>query len=300
MRDRAAVAGDHHNSDMHGAQGCDCHSRSSGGQIVIARSRPAGFAPIDGLMRYLAIFLFLCATPASASCVVLLHGLARSEASMWMIEEVLEFHGYRVVNEGYPSTQAPIEALVGHVGTAVEQCGPVETHFVTHSMGGILVRAWLRDNRPALMGRVVMLAPPNHGTEIIDNLSGMEILPDLMPNLMPDLLAFLHGPAASELGTGEGSVPSQLPPVDYELGVIAGNRAISPLGPILIEGANDGTVSVASTMVDGMADHIVMPVTHTLLMMNPMVIAEVLEFLRYGRFDHGLTLINALRKLSNN
>lgn len=250
-------------------------------------------------MRSLVIPFFLFATPAAADCVVLLHGLARSEASMWMIEEVLEFHGYTVVNEGYPSTEAPIEELVNHVGRAVDKCGPVQTHFVTHSMGGILVRAWLRDNRPVLMGRVVMLAPPNHGTEIIDNLSGMEILPDLMPNLMADILDFLHGPAASELGTDAASVPSRLPPVDYELGVIAGNRAISPLGPILIEGENDGTVSVESTRVEGMADHIVLPVTHMLLMMNPIVIAEVLEFLRNGVFDHGITLPNALRKLAN-
>jgi len=246
-------------------------------------------------MRCLATLLFLLSTPAAADCVVLLHGLARSEVSMRAIEEVLEFHGYTVINEGYPSTEAPITELVGHVGTAVDRCGFVQTHFVTHSMGGILVRAWLRDNRPALMGRVVMLAPPNHGSEIVDNISEMEILPDLLP----DILQFLHGPAAGELGTGPASTPNQLPPVDYELGVIAGNRAISPLGPILIDGANDGTVSVASTMVEGMADHIVLPTTHTLIMMNPIVIAEVLEFLRYGVFDHGITLGTALRKLAN-
>lgn len=250
-------------------------------------------------MRWLLIPFFLFTTPASADCVVILHGLARSEASMWMIEEVLEYHGYTVVNDGYPSTTAPITELVSHVGSAVEQCGPVRTHFVTHSLGGILVRAWLRDNRPPLMGRVVMLAPPNHGTEIIDHLSTLDILPDLMPNLVADILSFLHGPAVSELGTDADSVPSRLPPVDYELGVIAGNRAISPLGPIIIEGENDGTVSVESTMVDGMADHIVLPVTHTLLMLNPIVIAEVLEFLHHGVFDHGITLPNALRKLAN-
>ncbi|MCC5971346.1 MAG: alpha/beta hydrolase [Pararhodobacter sp.] len=250
-------------------------------------------------MRWLATLFFLTATPATADCVVLLHGLSRSESSMWMIEEVLEFHGYTVVNKGYPSTQAPIADLVGHVGSAVEQCGPVQTHFVTHSMGGILVRAWLRDNRPALMGRVVMLAPPNHGTEIVDNLSEMELLTDLLPDLMSDILLFLHGPAASELGTDSASIPNSLPPVDYELGVIAGNRALSPLGPIMIEGVNDGTVSVESTRVEGMADHIVLPATHTLMMMNPLVIAEVLEFLQHGVFDHGITLPNALRKLAN-
>ncbi|KPQ07785.1 MAG: Alpha/beta hydrolase family [Rhodobacteraceae bacterium HLUCCA12] len=250
-------------------------------------------------MRWLATLIFLTATPASADCVVLLHGLSRTEASMWMIEEVLEFHGYSIVNEGYPSNEAPIADLVEHVGQAVAQCGSQRTHFVTHSMGGILTRAWLRDNRPPQMGRVVMMAPPNHGTEIVDDLREMEVLPDLLPDLMPEVLEFLHGPAVGELGTGASSIPNQLPPVDYDLGVIAGNRAISPLGPMMIDGQNDGTVSVESTRIEGMADHIVLPTTHSLMMMNPLVIAEILEFLRNGAFDHGITLPNALRKLAN-
>lgn len=246
-------------------------------------------------MRILATLFILMGSPAAADCVVLLHGLSRSEVSMWLIEETLQFHGYRVINDGYPSNDAPIADLVSHVGRAVERCGEDRTHFVTHSLGGILVRTWLRDQRPANMGRVVMLAPPNHGSEIVDGLHQTGVLPDIFP----DIVGFLHGPAARELGTDPASIPSQLPPVDYELGVIAGNRTINPLGVMMIEGENDGTVSVLSTMVDGMADHIVLPTTHTMMMMNPVVIAEVLEFLRNGAFDHGITLANALRKLAN-
>lgn len=242
-------------------------------------------------MRLIAILFMIFPIPANADCVVLLHGLGRTQASMLFLEETLGFHGYRVVNEGYPSTDAPIAELVEHVGRAVQQCGVARVHFVTHSMGGILARAWLRDHRPALMGRVVMLAPPNHGSEIVDELASIDFF--------PDLLEFLHGPAARQLGTDPASIPNQLPPVDFELGVIAGNRAISPLGPIMIEGANDGTVSVESTRVEGMADHIVLPTTHTMMMLNPIVVAETLEFLRNGVFDHGITLANALRKLAN-
>lgn len=234
--------------------------------------------------------MVLLAAPAQADCVVLLHGLSRSEYSMLLIEEVLGFHGYRVVNRTYPSESAPIADLVAHVGRSVAECGDERTHFVTHSLGGILARAWLRENRPPQMGRVVMLAPPNAGTEIVDRLAGREGLLEIME--------FLSGPAALELGTGPDSVPARLGPVDFELGVIAGNRAISPLGPILLEGPNDGTVSVESTTVEGMADHIVVPATHSLLMNNPVVIAEILEFLRYGAFDHGITLAAALRKLT--
>ena len=229
-----------------------------------------------------------------ADCVVLLHGLSRTEVSMRLLGESLEYHGYRVVNEGYPSNDAPIAQLVDHVGNAVTHCGEDRVHFVTHSMGGILLRAWLRDHRPGRLGRVVMLAPPNHGSEIVDNVSQIEGFP-----AMAEVMAFLQGPAVLELGTGEGSIHAQLPAVDFELGVIAGNRALNPLGPILIDGANDGTVSVESTRVEGMADHVVLPVTHTMMMMNPLVMAQVLEFLRNGVFDHGITIGAALRKLAN-
>jgi len=234
--------------------------------------------------------LFALSAPARADCVVLLHGLARTEYSMLLIQEMLEFHGYRVVNHSYPSESAPIEDLVRHVGRSVGRCGGERTHFVTHSMGGILVRIWLERERPLNMGRVVMLAPPNNGSEIVDLLVAQDIL--------PGLLEFVTGPAGRELGTDADSVPAQLGPVDYELGIIAGNRALSPLGPILIEGANDGTVSVDSTRVAGMRDHIVLATTHTLMMGNPIVLAEILEFLRNGVFDHGITLTGALRKLA--
>jgi len=245
-------------------------------------------------MRLLATALVLLAffaTAARADCVVLLHGLSRGEGSMRLLQETLLFHGYRVVNQAYPSEEAPIEDLIDHVGRAVNRCGFEQVHFVTHSLGGILVRAWLRDHRPPLMGRVVMLAPPNHGSEIADMLAEEPRLAGLV-----DLVS---GPAALQLGTNGNSVPNRLGPVDFELGVIAGNRFINPLGALLIDGPHDGTVSVASTRVEGMHDHIVLPTTHSLIMMNPVVIAEVLEFLRWGWFDHGITLPAALRKLAN-
>jgi triacylglycerol lipase len=241
------------------------------------------------ILTTLAVLMALSA-PARADCVVLLHGLSRSEYSMLLIQEALEFHGYHVVNDSYPSDSAPIEDLVRNVGRSVARCGGERTHFVTHSLGGILARIWLETERPLNMGRVVMLAPPNHGTEIVDRLAAQD--------LVPGLLDFVTGPAARELGTDAESVPAQLGPVDFELGIIAGNRAISPLGPILIEGPNDGTVSVDSTRVDGMSDHIVLPTTHALMMGNPIVLAEILEFLRNGVFDHGITLTAAIRKLA--
>lgn len=227
---------------------------------------------------------------ARADCVVLLHGLSRTGTSMRPLQEVLEFHGFRVINDGYPSDASPIADLLGHVARSAARCGTERMHFVTHSLGGILVRAWLAQGHPPNLGRVVMLAPPNHGSEIVDTLGESRLL--------SEAAEWLNGPATAQLGTDPGSVPNRLPAVDFDLGVIAGDEPINPLGAAVIDAPSDGTVSIESTRVEGMADHIVVPASHTLIMLNPIAMAEVLEFLRNGVFDHGITLANALRKLA--
>ena len=231
------------------------------------------------LVSLLSVFLFMpLVAQADHECVVLLHGLARTANSMDELEEVLSTSGYRVVNVGCPSREETIDRLAAMaVEEGIAGCDrqPVETiHFVTHSLGGILVRYYLADKSIARLGRVVMLAPPNQGSEVADewrDVPGYE---------------WLNGPAGQQLGTGEGSVPRSLGPVDFPLGVIAGTRSINPILSQSLPNPDDGKVSVENTRVEGMTDFIEMPYTHTFMMAAEPVIRQVQHFLRSGTFFH--------------
>lgn len=214
--------------------------------------------------------------PATDEVVVLLHGLTRSRGSMKRLERHLVRAGYRVVNMAYPSAGQPVEALAeGPLAEVVDRCCRAQgttVHFVTHSIGGIVVRAYLKEHPLPNLGRVVMLTPPSQGTELADRLRGHSFLEALL------------GPAGLQMTTAADGFPRSLGPVDYELGVIAGSRSINPFFSRLIPGPDDGVIAVERTRVEGMTAFLVLPYSHTFIMIRSDVISQVIHFLQKGAF----------------
>jgi pimeloyl-ACP methyl ester carboxylesterase len=208
--------------------------------------------------------------------VLLLHGIACSSASFAKLERRLRAAGFRTLNLSYPSRRHALGDLVEAVhGSAAgfigQDAAPV--HFVTHSMGGLVARAYVARYRPQRLGRAVMLGPPNQGSELAD--------------LLAETLLYrrFFGPAGGQLTTyGDEALRRLLGEVDYPLGVIAGDRSLNPLASLVIPGPNDGRVSVARTAVAGMVDHLTLHVSHQLMMRNPTVMAQTIHFLQHGRF----------------
>lgn len=216
------------------------------------------------------------AQPSPNDCVVVLHGLVRTSNSMGKLADYLEAAGYRVVNTGYPSREKLIEDLaIEYIPPALADCrgpGIERVHFVTHSMGGILVRYYLENETIDDLGRVVMISPPNQGSEVVDELFDV-----------PGFEA-LNGPAGHQLGTGDNSLPLQLGPAEFEVGIIAGDYTTNFVFSSMLPGLDDGKVTVERTKLDGMADFIVVHEPHSLIMRDEDVIRQVLYFLQYGRF----------------
>ena len=95
---------------------------------------------------------------------------------------------------------------------------------------------------------------------------------------------FINGDAGLQLGTGELSVPNKLGPANFDVGIIAGTQSINLILSTFIPGVDDGKVSIESTKLEGMNDHIEMATTHTFMMKNEKVLEQVTHYLSNGKF----------------
>lgn len=235
-----------------------------------------------------ALLALMTSLPAAAPaprddrpCVVLLHGVAMSGWTMRPIARALERDGYRVINLSYPSRKMPLEQLATEfLPRELEKRGALAAprlDFVTHSMGGILLRLSLRDRRPANLGRVVMLGPPNHGSPAADRAARRGWMRAVMGVNMP------------RLGTGADGIVRTLGPADFEVGVIAGSSLLNPMFKRDMSGVHDGVVTAESAKLAGMRDFRVVPHSHTVMLWRRAVIDDVRAFLREGRFQSAVS-----------
>lgn len=206
--------------------------------------------------------------------VILLHGLARSSRSMNYLSRTLIRSGFSVDNYAYPSQKLSIEMLTEKVFDQLIQRIPNcdKVHFVTHSLGGIILRYYLSQHEIPKLGRVVMLAPPNQGSEVVDRMKHWPFF------------RWFNGPAGQQLGTDASGIPHHLPEANFELGIIAGSRSINYYLSTLLPKPNDGKVSVESTKLAGMSAHLILPVSHPFIMRNRQVCHQTIQFLQYGKF----------------
>ncbi|HEY1051791.1 MAG TPA: alpha/beta fold hydrolase [Prosthecobacter sp.] len=218
--------------------------------------------------------------PSPADTVVLIHGLLRTPRSMWVVAAWLKRKGYRVLLVGYPSRKVPIsEAVVEHIQPRLAKLAETlepgtQVHFVTHSLGGIVFRAWAAQRDPAFpLGRAVLLAPPNRGSEIIDDVRQLP------------WARWLVGPVSAELGTDSDSTPNSLGPLPPNTGVIMGNRGRISLFKHLIGNQTDGIVTIDSARGEGAAGFTLLPTDHTFIVLQPAVLRAVHRFLRNGTFE---------------
>ncbi|PCJ99908.1 MAG: alpha/beta hydrolase [Zetaproteobacteria bacterium] len=218
-------------------------------------------------------------TEKSRELVVLLHGILRSKTDMLMLKNLFQKNNYAVLNILYPSRKFELEDLRDFVHNKIIDCEDYHEdtviNFVTHSMGGLITRYYIAEYKPKNLGKVVMLGPPNTGSELADWLHETKII--------APIFKAIFGPASDQLTTHYEHIDGD---ITYPLGIIAGNVSVNPLSPWLLEGEHDGMVPVERTKIDGMTDHIIMPATHSFMMFNSDVMQQALHFLKYKQFNH--------------
>ena len=209
--------------------------------------------------------------PMTGKVVVLIHGIVRSSGCFRPMEPELQAAGFTTLGFDYPSTRVSIARCDEYLRHFLESLdGVEEIHFIVHSMGGLVVRAYLMGTPDPRIRRMVMLGVPNLGAR--------------MANHVKDLMLFkaIYGPAGQQLVEEAAGLIPTLPTPEFEFAVIAGARGTPTGFNPLIPGDDDGTVSVSATWLPGAADFMTVPVLHSFLMSDPATIAASRRFLETG------------------
>ena len=229
------------------------------------------------IIRTVVFVIFFAVTAFAQDYLILLHGLGRTNKSMRALEERLVKENYEVLNLDYASRSGTIpfisDSLIAPEIESFYSDTSKKINFVTHSLGGIVVRYYLNRHSLPNLGRIVMLSPPNKGSEVVDFLTQFPLVPDIM------------GPAFLQLAADSNSFVNNLPAIQAEIGIITGKSSINFINSVLIPGPDDGKVSVESAVLEGMSDFYVVNRTHPFIMSAPEVLDQVVSFLQNGYFN---------------
>ncbi|MEZ0223021.1 MAG: alpha/beta fold hydrolase [Alphaproteobacteria bacterium] len=248
--------------------------------------RPAGASKLSRLVKRVKTVKKILRRPQKAKDakpaaeekhVVVLHGLIVNKYFMAGISSHLEKQGYTVHSMSYPTRGKSFDKLLDeHIVPVIDKIPAKKVDFVVHSMGGLMVRMYALKYGVEKIGRVVMIGTPNHGSPVADFVSRW-----------PAFRWYL-GEASKSLRADRDGIHAQLPPVNFECGVIAGDNhwfraASSAIVPDLSQ-LNDGVVSIESTKVEGMKEHTVVSGDHSQMVWMPRVWKLASAFLKTGSF----------------
>lgn len=210
--------------------------------------------------------------------VVVAHGLGRSDWAMWRLVQRLKEANFNVCTLDYESLGESVESVLSETSNQINEClvNAPRTHFVGHSLGGLVIRSYLQDNQEKLahvgLGEVVLMGTPNKGSELADHLSDSWLMK-------------VGGEISRVLMTGDNSLGNNFDELDVNIGIIAGTKSSSLTSEHFV-GPNDGLVSVASTKLQSMSDFIAIEVTHTQMRYDLEVAEQTIHFLQQGEFKH--------------
>jgi len=207
--------------------------------------------------------------------VICLHGFWSHGVGMFLIKRRLEIeYGFRALLFSYPSVRGTLDENAAALANFIREEGITRTHYVGHSLGGVVALRMFANDADAPPGRLVCLGSPLAGSRAADFLSQQDWAE---PILGHSLATGVINKPASDWAVHVGA--------EREIGIIAGNVPIG-FGQMVadFQEDNDGTIAVSETRLDGATDHLIMPVSHKGMLVSPSVVDQAAAFLKRGEF----------------